>query len=609
MLLPKSLLTFAASLLLTAVFAQQPILLDFEKMSVEGPVRPWGWLSYVTSPKFQVHMDTLAVHGGKYSLRMPGNSADEMQEIRYFIEPYALAGKNIRIDGWVKTVNLKGDAFFMVSYHDETREWKSDTVAIKTSGSTDWTLISLTKNLPANTLGCYLSLCLSGKGVAWFDDFSLWIDNKSVQEVEVAPAFSNKQMQWLEKAAAPLFSVDAVPPGTPAAFKDLKTFGEIVGDARIIALGEATHGTSEFFRLKNRLLSYAVEQLGVRVFAIEDNQLVVEKVNNYVLEGIGTARGCMYGMFGVWQNQEVLDLIKWIRAYNVKHPADKVAFRGFDVQNLDLPLDSLSRFLKQQDTALLATVTDLLADLKNGAPNIYMADDSTKQAWFLAAQQALELVMAQKQPWLASAETPAAVNAIEWGIQYARLVKQFAESMWKGHLSLYRDVAMAENISWLLERYPPGTRMVIWAHDFHISRGEDPVAENNYYNGISMGAHLAKKYGKAYRAFGIFTYTGSFRAQPSYMDFSQIICPLLPGPRGTADEALHRVALRKKSPALLLDLRQARQQPWLAAPLPIRFANHVSVEYSYWTRYSLPYQFDGLLFVDETSAAKAAAKD
>lgn len=592
----------------TFALAQQPLNFDFEKPGAEGLVRPWGWAYYPVSADIKIGMDSTVKRNGKYSLNISGKGASKAQTISYQIEPYALAGKTIRLEAWIRTERLNGAAFFTLDY-TRGEDWVSDTSNVKFSGTTTWSLAKLETTLPVNCNWFSLSICHFGEGVAWFDDLVLRVDGKAADAVEIAPAFSKKQVQWLEDSASPLKTVDALPPGAPAAFDDLNAFGAIAGDAKIIALGEATHGTSEFFRLKHRLLSYAVEKLGVRIFAIEDNQLVVERVNNYVLNGVGTARGSMYGMFSVWQNQEVLELIKWLRAYNVQHPDDKVAFRGFDMQNLALPIDSLSRFLKQRDPALLETVSKLLAGLKKDGANSWSASDSTKYAWFVNARQASALVNVRKQTWLSGARTRQDSLNIEWGIQYANLVRQYAENAMKGHESLYRDVAMAENITWLFSIYPPGTRMLVWAHDNHISRGEHPVAEKNYYNGISMGAHLSKKYGTAYRAFGIFTYEGSYRAQPNYMDFSQITCPLLPGPRGTLDEALHQVALRKKSPGLLLDLRNARQQDWLAAPLPIRFANHVSVEYSYWTRFSIPFQYDGLLFVDQTTAAKAASNE
>ena len=99
-------------------------------------------------------------------------------------------------------------------------------------------------------------------------------------------------------------------------FNDLKPFGGVIKKARISALGEATHGTSEFFKLKHRLLQYGIHELGVRTFILEDNQLQVERINRYVLWGEGSARSSIRGLFAVWNTQEMLEMIDWIRAYN-----------------------------------------------------------------------------------------------------------------------------------------------------------------------------------------------------------------------------------------------------------------------------------------------------
>ena len=123
-----------------------------------------------------------------------------------------------------------------------------------------------------------------------------------------------------------------------------------------------------------------------------------------------------------------------------------------------------------------------------------------------------------------------------------------------------------------------------------------------------MGSHLAKKYGPSYKAFSLSTYSGEYWAQISYMNFKQVSCPLLPGPRGSLDEALHQISLTKKSPGLFLNLQDAKKINWLRQPIPMRFANHVNIEYGYWTRYSIPNQFDGIIFIDKTSAADSYSK-
>ena len=597
----------------TLVQAQYPLNFDFEKGSVEGMVRPWGW-SVDSYGEFKVVMDSLQKRSGKYSLKISSEQQNtEEQILGMGIETFELENKRLEISGWIKTDQLEGSANFSLSYApkgQQTDPEKHIAHSQKVSGSQDWQKLSLTMDLPDNVEPLYFKLVKIGKGTAWFDNFSLSVDGKKRDRLQIAPAFKKEQLSWLERSCHPISTVDVAEDQVieNPSNGDLEAFKNMVGPAQIIALGESTHGTSEFFRLKHRLLAYAIRELGVRVFAIEDNQLIVERVNQYVHGGPGTARASMYGMFGVWQNEEVHNMIQWVRNYNDQHPGDKVDFVGFDMQNLQLPLDSLSGFLQLRSTVLHQRVNLLLENLKREGARHWMASDSAKLSWFENAEECLDLLKEEEANWLANAKSQQDSSEIHRGIQYAKLVKQFAENAYKGHISLYRDKAMAENINWILDRKDPDTKMLIWAHDNHISRGEHPDEELNMYFGISMGAHLAKQYGLAYKAFGMSTYQGEYWAQVSYSNFRQLACPLFPGPVGSLDEALHQVGLQKNNPILLLDLRKARSLDWLSRAIPVRFANHVNIEYGYWTRFSIPYQFDGILFIDQTSAAQSYAR-
>jgi len=609
---PGSLFKTVAFLLLVnyvlTANGQQPLNLGFEKLSVEGMARPWGW-ELVSNSNDMVLLDSLTKKSGKYSLRFERKEDIKINDtsfVRYGIEGYELANRQIEIKGWIKTEGLSGTAFCKLSYYQGDEEKKL--LSPPLNGTVNWKQVSIRMNIAAGTKFVDIDLCQNGAGKVWFDDFSLSIYGRLVKEVQIAEPFSSEQLKWLNDHSSPLYSFDAGSKDKPSSFKDLASLKNAAADARIIALGEATHGTSEFFRMKHRMLEFAIMELGVRIFAIEDNQLVVERVNRYVLGGQGTARSSMAGMFSVWQTHEVHNMIQWVRDYNEAHPGDMVEFVGFDMQNLQQPIDSLFSFLKTQDSALFLSTSNKLSDLKKKGVNSYNASDSTKQEWFMDAQRTLDELLKRKTLWLSKAENAKDTTAIEWGMQYANLVKQYAQNALLGHLSFYRDTAMAENISWILSRRKPETKMVIWAHDYHISRGEDPVKENNIYNGISMGSHLAKKFGPSYKAFGLFTYSGEYWAQISYMNFKQLNCPLLPGPKGSLDEALHQIAINKKSPGLFLNLQEAKKLDWFLHPIPMRFANHVNIEYGYWTRYSIPNQFDGIIFIDKTNAADSYSK-
>lgn len=117
---------------------------------------------------------------------------------------------------------------------------------------------------------------------------------------------------WIREHAIPLATVEA-----GHGFADLQPLRGLVGDARIVALGEATHGTREFFQLKHRILEFLVSELGFDVFAIEATLPEAMDVNRYVLTGEGDPERALAGMyFWTWDTEEVLALIRWMRRYN-----------------------------------------------------------------------------------------------------------------------------------------------------------------------------------------------------------------------------------------------------------------------------------------------------
>ncbi|WP_395842540.1 erythromycin esterase family protein [Archangium violaceum] len=105
-------------------------------------------------------------------------------------------------------------------------------------------------------------------------------------------------------------------------------------NVRVVALGEATHGTREFFQLKHRMFEFLVTRMGFTVFAIEAPFTGAWAINDYVLTGQGEPAAALAGLrFWTWQTEEVLALIHWMRAYNTspEHPR-KLKFYGVDMQ-------------------------------------------------------------------------------------------------------------------------------------------------------------------------------------------------------------------------------------------------------------------------------------
>src|SRR5438045_4208147 len=100
-------------------------------------------------------------------------------------------------------------------------------------------------------------------------------------------------------------------------FADMESLKKVVGNARIVSLGEATHGTHEFFQLKHRMLEFLATEMGFTIFSIEANMPEAYRLNDYVLTGKGDPAELLRGMyFWTWNTEEVLDMIQWMRQYN-----------------------------------------------------------------------------------------------------------------------------------------------------------------------------------------------------------------------------------------------------------------------------------------------------
>jgi erythromycin esterase-like protein len=151
---------------------------------------------------------------------------------------------------------------------------------------------------------------------------------------------------WVRLNAIPLKTVEA-----GNGFADMEPLGKVVGDARIVALGEATHGTREFFQLKHRMIEYLATQKGFTIFSIEANMPEAYRLNKFVLEGEGDPKQLLKGMyFWTWNTEEVLDMILWMREFN-KSGKGRIEFTGFDMQTPTVPIETVRDFLLAHDAA------------------------------------------------------------------------------------------------------------------------------------------------------------------------------------------------------------------------------------------------------------------
>ena len=129
-------------------------------------------------------------------------------------------------------------------------------------------------------------------------------------------------LQWISQHEIPIRTIE---PGSPT--DDLQPLAKIIGNARIIGLGESTHGSHEFFRIKHRLLEFLVSRLGFTTFALEASMPECFDINRFVLNGEGDPEKALAGLyFWTWDTKEFLDLILWMRDYNADSSQPKKGY-------------------------------------------------------------------------------------------------------------------------------------------------------------------------------------------------------------------------------------------------------------------------------------------
>lgn len=412
----------------------------------------------------------------------------------------------------------------------------------------------------------------------------------SAQDISASPAAADTAAvrAWIRDHAIALSTVE---PGN--GFADLQPLRQIVGDARIVALGEATHGTREFFQLKHRMLEFLVSEMGFNIFAIEASLPVVLDVNRYVLSGEGDPARALAGMyFWTWDTEEVLALIRWMREYNVTETSGrKVKFYGFDEQFTARAARTVLDYLHRVDPAAgsrAERVMDPLADP--------FVSREIGPRWPEERQQeladSLHRVVADFDERLDAYAAMTSAGEVGLVRRHLEIVLQAM-----GAEGLSRSAAMAANVAWILGREGPDSKAVLWAHNQHVAVQEG-----------SQGEALRRMFGDDLRVFGFAFDRGGFQARDVMVDGA-----LRPWLVGSAPDSTLEAHLRAAAPEVaLIDLRSLPEAgpvaSWFMARQTMRtIGSGYTYERPdwYWWRAPVAQVYDALVFVEETTPARA----
>jgi erythromycin esterase len=381
--------------------------------------------------------------------------------------------------------------------------------------------------------------------------------------------------KWAAAHAVPLATLES-----DADFSDLLPLKSAVGTARVVALGEATHGAHEPLAFRNRLIRFLVEQMGFTAVALESGFLESGPVDAFVGGGPGDAQSVIVAQAAQQQAPYVenVELIQWMRDFNVAAAAAgrrRIRFYGLDLTTggrvngprraIDHALDYLSRADPADADRIRSSLGDslpplddwkwgmlsqlALASLDDTIPKI--ANAMAKNRRGLIAHSSVE-------------EYRRALHNLEATRQLAKCFHvttplSFKDMKEAAPVMACRGQAMAENVQWVVENEGPKGRVLVFAHNGHVMNGQHdgPRWAAVQDKPFTMGSHLRRTFGKRLLIIATSSVTASAG---------------LPTPKpieGSIDDSLARVGL----PKMFLDLRMARQDPavlaWLSRQRPL----------------------------------------
>lgn len=570
-------------LVLTAAIAtaQQFLNLDFEDTTPTGQVKGW----YHGGEGYEAGADTEVVYQGKKSLRIKSISEGKFGVGTSSFPAQDAAGKRLRYSGYIKTeevVNGYAGLWWRVDGKDGTLGF--DNMGDRgVTGTTDWTKYEINLDIDSTVVNINFGVLMPGQGTAWFDALSIELDGEVYGQVRPEPFVADDlQLAWLRNQS---IEFDTAEPGTD--YEDLMPLKTMIGAARIVALGEATHGTKEFFQMKHRITEFLAHEMGFTIFGIEANMTEAARVNDYVLEGKGDPKEAIAGMyFWTWNTQEVLDMVEWMREYNASGTG-RIEFWGFDMQYPTVAMDSVRSFVGRAEPAYLDSLKlnydkvresyAGLKDLKGRGSSVFF------EPWHQAATRVLDHLQGNREIYIESFSE----MEIDWAMQNARIVVQAAESRMTGKAS--RDESMADNVDWILEKSPPDSRIVLWAHNGHVARSLGAY--------MPMGSFLTDRHGDDIVVFGFAFHEGEYTARGANGLGTYTTSA---SEAGSIEWALHSTGL----PRLILDMRgvskSSSESGWLFEKVDFRSIGAMAIDHAF-RPVVIADKFDLLIYFDSTS--------
>ncbi|MEI6037419.1 MAG: protein-L-isoaspartate(D-aspartate) O-methyltransferase [Planctomycetota bacterium] len=431
------------------------------------------------------------------------------------------------------------------------------------------------------------------------------VDLKEVSSSKKLPARITQEDPALSKLIAnhcePFDSIETA---------DLEPLLRRIGDARVVLLGEATHGTSEFYEMRSLITRALIERKGFTFVGIEGDWPDVAKIDHYVRHfEYPASEWTAFSRFPtwMWRNREVRSFVDWLRHYNADfEPEHRIAFYGLDLYSLHRSIRQVLEYLRDVDPE-----TAKIAQHRYGCLTPWQSDpaaygraalNGTYRSCDVAVGKMLNELRRKHREY-----TPRDGERYFDAMQNATLVvnaEEYYRVMYYGSRASWnlRDGHMFATLASLLDYHGNHSKAIVWAHNSHV--GDASATEMSYRKEINIGQLCRNQYGSKCYSIGFGTNAGTVAAASEWggpMETKTIV-PSLP-------RSYERLFHESECPNFMLPLRQPHSTELRDKLLVPRLQRAIGVIYrpetereSHYFECCLPRQFDEMIWFDESSA-------
>lgn len=567
---------------------------SFEMEKADGT--PVGW-NGLGSEGYQIEVDGDLARDGERSVRIErtGIGAD-FGGLVQTVDPSPFHGHGLVLSGWIRTRGVSGRGALWARVDAGSRMLGLENMDDRgPSGDTQWTRFEARLPVPSNATRILLGVLQSGAGTSWYDDLELRVDSTVSVEPADVPELEPPDTTLVAADPAAVRSVRAT--GRPLRsltatddFSDLTFLDDVIGDRRVVQLGESAHGVKQFSQVKVRLIRYLHEALGFDVIALESS--LFECWNGWRHADSLSAEGLMeHCIFGVWRSDETLALFEYIE--ETRESGRPLILAGFDTQ----PSSSAT-------TERLDFWTEVLTPLDAERARSARSLDSTfvdiRRDPEALASRAEELVAAftELAGWIEDREEalrelhpdePDMVGiARRLATSTVHVIRQ--HSLGAGpERTLARDEGMADNLLFLMDELYPERRIITWGHNVHLRHANSKVTANAVR---TMGEWVAEARRDDLYTVGLYMRRG--RAAFNNREIYNVRPPLT----GSLEAILANAARELETNAIFVDLATAGAAEggdWIRSEVPTRSWGTAEVGL-------VPIQqYDAVLLIDEVS--------